>query len=174
MLPAQSPSWRPWKNRSIGLSISGLQCGWRSLPPRSAVSSPSLRNSASSTWPNNRPVPDIHLTDLRKTFPNGAVGIHPTTLDIPDASHFVLLGPSGSGKSTILRLIAGLETPDGGTIHFGHQAVQALPPHERRVAFMTQRPALYPARDVYGNILPRLQFAQPQFSPPQRLHATHI
>jgi ABC-type sugar transport system ATPase subunit len=103
-------------------------------------------------------VPDIRLTDLRKTFPNGAVGIHPTTLATPDASHFVLFGPSGSGKTTLLRLIAGLETPDGGTIHFGDREVQSLPPHERRVAFVTQRAALYPDRDVRGNIRVGLEF----------------
>ena len=58
-------------------------------------------------------MPDIRLTDLCKTFPNGAVGLHPTTLHIPDATYFVLLGPSGSGKTTLLRLVAGLETADG-------------------------------------------------------------
>src|SRR3954470_3510816 len=105
-------------------------------------------------------MPDIRLTELRKTFPNGAVGIHPTTLRIPDGSHFVLLGPSGSGKTTILRLLAGLETAEGGTIHFGDREVQTLPPHERRVAFVSQRAALYPDQDARGNIRAGLEFEQ--------------
>jgi ABC-type sugar transport system ATPase subunit len=105
-------------------------------------------------------VPDIHLTDLRKTFPSGTIGLQPTTLHIPDGSHFVLLGPSGSGKTTLLRLLAGLEKPDAGTIHFGDRTVQALPPHERRVALVAQRSALYPDRDVRGNIASGLEYGR--------------
>jgi ABC-type sugar transport system ATPase subunit len=97
-------------------------------------------------------VPDIRLTDLRKTFPNGAVGIHPITVHIPNGSHFVLLGPSGSGKTTLLRLIAGLEASDSGAIHFGDRSVHSLHPHERRVAFVAQRSVLYPDRDAHRNI----------------------
>src|SRR4051812_32895550 len=119
-------------------------------------------------------MPVIRLTELRKTFPNGAVGIHPTTLHIPDRSHFVLLGPSGSGKTTLLRLVAGLEAPDGGTIRFGDREVQALPPHERRVAFVSQRAALYPDRDARGNIRAGLEFEQSRRPRGQRLTAADI
>jgi multiple sugar transport system ATP-binding protein len=119
-------------------------------------------------------VPDIRLTNLRKTFPNRAVGIHPTTLHIPDRSHFVLLGPSGSGKTTLLRLIAGLDTPDGGTIHLGDREVQSLPPHERRVAFVTQRAALYPDRDARANIRVGLDFEESRLPRAQRLPKADI
>src|SRR5262245_35839025 len=105
-------------------------------------------------------MPDILLTDLRKTFPNGVVGLQPTTLRVADGQYFVLLGPSGSGKSTLLRLVAGLETADRGTIHFGDRAVHTLAPHERGVAFVPQRAALYPDRDVRGNIRAGVEFAQ--------------
>jgi ABC-type sugar transport system ATPase subunit len=120
-------------------------------------------------------MPDIRLTDLRRTFPNGAVGIHPTTFHIPDGSHFVLLGPSGSGKTTLLRLIAGLEAPDGGTIHIGDRAVHTLRPHERRVALVAQRVALYPDRDVRGNIAFGLEHGSerpPRADIDRRLHET--
>jgi multiple sugar transport system ATP-binding protein len=119
-------------------------------------------------------MPDIHLTDLRKAFPDGTVGIHPTSFVVPDGSHFVLLGPSGSGKTTLLRLVAGLETPDGGTIHFGDRQVQHLSPHERRVAFMTQRAALYPDRDVRGNIRAGLEFEQKRLPRARRLAPAEI
>src|SRR3954469_15595894 len=119
-------------------------------------------------------MPDIRLTDLRKTFPNGAVGLHPTTLHVPDGTHFVLLGPTGSGKTTLLRLIAGLETPDGGTIHFGDRAVHTLPPHQRRVGFMTQRAALYPDRNARGNIAVGLEFEQQRLPRAQRLPAADV
>src|SRR5262249_34639601 len=105
-------------------------------------------------------MPDIVLTDLRKTFANGVVGLHPTTLRIAAGEYFVLLGPSGSGKSTLLRLIAGLETAEGGTIHFGDRQIHTLAPHERGVAFVAQRAALYPDRDVRGNIRAGLEFAR--------------
>lgn len=119
-------------------------------------------------------MPDIRLTNLRKTFPNGIVGLHPTTVEIPDASHFVLLGPSGSGKTTLLRLIAGLETPDGGTIDFDDREVQSLPPHERRVALVAQRAALYPGRDAAGNIRVGLEFEQGRLPRKRRLSAADI
>ena len=74
-------------------------------------------------------MPDINLTDVRKTFSNGAVGLHPTTLSVPAGCYFVLLGPSGSGKTTLLRLVAGLEQSDSGSIHFGDRPVHTLPAH---------------------------------------------
>lgn len=119
-------------------------------------------------------MPDVRLTDLRKTFPNGVVGLHPTTLHVPDGSHFVLLGASGSGKTTLLRLVAGLETPDSGTIHFGDRQVHSLQPHERRVAFVTQRAALYPDRDARWNIRAGLEFEQKRLPRTQRLTAADI
>jgi ABC-type sugar transport system ATPase subunit len=114
-------------------------------------------------------LPDLRLTDLRKSFPNGTVGLHPTTIQISTGAYFVLLGPSGSGKTTLLRLIAGLETPDGGTIHFGDRRVHALPPHQRQIAFVPQRSALYPDRDVRGNVRAGLEFEQPHRPRAERL-----
>ena len=119
-------------------------------------------------------MPDIRLTELRKSFPNGVVGLHPTSLYIPNGSHFVLLGPSGSGKTTLLRLVAGLESPDGGTIHFGDREVQLLPPHERQVAYVAQRTALYPDRDTRGNIRAGLEFEQKRLRRAQRLTSADI
>jgi ABC-type sugar transport system ATPase subunit len=116
-------------------------------------------------------MPDIRVADLGKTYPNGTVGLYPTTLQIPSGAYFVLLGPSGSGKTTLLRLIAGLETPDGGTIHFGERAVHRLPPHERGIAFVPQRSALYPDRDVRGNVRIGLEFEQHRRPRRERLSA---
>jgi ABC-type sugar transport system ATPase subunit len=119
-------------------------------------------------------MPDIVLTDVRKTFPNGVVGLLPTTLRIAAGEYFVLLGPSGSGKSTLLRLIAGLETPDGGTIRFGDRPVHGLPPNERGIAFVPQRSALYPDRDVRGNIRIGLELEQSRSARRERLTAAEI
>ncbi len=65
----------------------------------------------------------------------------------------VLLGPSGCGKSTTLRLIAGLDTPTAGSIHFGERDVTRLQPSQRRIAMVFQAYALFPHLTVRENIL---------------------
>jgi sn-glycerol 3-phosphate transport system ATP-binding protein len=64
----------------------------------------------------------------------------------------VLLGPSGCGKSTTLRLIAGLEVPDTGTIRIGERDVTHLPPAARNIAMVFQSYALFPHLTVAENI----------------------
>jgi sn-glycerol 3-phosphate transport system ATP-binding protein len=65
----------------------------------------------------------------------------------------VLLGPSGCGKSTTLRLLAGLEAADGGSIHIDGREVTALPPAQRNIAMVFQSYALFPHLSVAENIL---------------------
>ena len=65
----------------------------------------------------------------------------------------VLLGPSGCGKSTTLRLIAGLDAVDGGSIHIGGEDVTALPPAKRHIAMVFQSYALFPHLSVAENIV---------------------
>ena len=69
----------------------------------------------------------------------------------------VLLGPSGCGKSTTLRLVAGLEIPDGGRITIGDRDVTTLPPAERNIAMVFQSYALFPHLSVADNIAFGLQ-----------------
>jgi len=64
----------------------------------------------------------------------------------------VLAGPSGCGKTTTLRLIAGLEKPTAGTICLGGRDVRDVPPWQRDVAMVFQRPALFPTRTVRQNL----------------------
>jgi len=63
-----------------------------------------------------------------------------------------LLGPSGCGKSTILRLIAGLDSPDGGSILLAGRDITALAPGRREVAMVFQSYALYPHLSVERNL----------------------
>lgn len=63
-----------------------------------------------------------------------------------------LLGPSGGGKTSILRMLAGLETPDGGDIVFHGKRVNDLPPQERGIGFVFQNYALFKHMTVEGNI----------------------
>jgi multiple sugar transport system ATP-binding protein len=74
------------------------------------------------------------------------------TLEIPDGEFLVLVGPSGCGKSTSLRMLAGLEEIDSGTVWIGDRDVCGLPPKSRDVAMVFQNYALYPHMTVAENI----------------------
>src|SRR3972149_295458 len=72
------------------------------------------------------------------------VAVDGVDLDLPAGSFFSLLGPSGCGKTTLLRIIAGLEQPDGGTIHVDGLDITRQPPERRPFNMVFQRYALFP------------------------------
>jgi multiple sugar transport system ATP-binding protein len=74
------------------------------------------------------------------------------SIEAHDKEFLVLLGPSGCGKSTVLRLIAGLDDPDTGTIEIGERVVNDVEPEDRDVAMVFQSYALYPHMTVRRNI----------------------
>jgi putative spermidine/putrescine transport system ATP-binding protein len=63
-----------------------------------------------------------------------------------------LLGPSGCGKTTLLRLIAGLESPDAGSVELAGRDITRVPPHRRNVGVVFQSYALFPHLTVHGNV----------------------
>jgi multiple sugar transport system ATP-binding protein len=73
-------------------------------------------------------------------------------LDIADGEFMVLVGPSGSGKTTALRMLAGLEEVDAGSVFIGDRDVTDLAPKERDVSMVFQNYALYPYLTVAANI----------------------
>src|SRR5665213_1618563 len=75
------------------------------------------------------------------------------SLDADEGSLLVLLGPSGCGKSTTLRLIAGLEQPDSGTVTIAGVDVTHLTPAQRKIAMVFQSYALFPHLSVAENIV---------------------
>jgi sn-glycerol 3-phosphate transport system ATP-binding protein len=75
------------------------------------------------------------------------------SLTADEGSLLVLLGPSGCGKSTTLRLIAGLEQPDSGTIAIGGRDVTRMTPAERKISMVFQSYALFPHLSVAENIV---------------------
>ncbi len=93
----------------------------------------------------------VVLRDVVKTW--GAMqALNGISLQAEDGELVALLGPSGCGKSTTLRMIAGLEMPDAGTIHFGQRDVTYQPPAQRGVAMVFQSYALFPHLTVAENI----------------------
>lgn len=97
----------------------------------------------------------IALTNLSKQFTaNGQIiqavaGLH---LTVAPGELLALVGPSGCGKTTTLRLIAGLESPDEGTISLDGSVVNEVPPRDRNVAMVFQRDALFPHLTAYENL----------------------
>ncbi len=78
--------------------------------------------------------------------------INRVALSIPGDSYVSLLGPSGSGKTVLLRLIAGFETPDAGSVRLGDRVLDAMPSHLRGIGFVFQNFALFPHLSVRDNI----------------------
>jgi multiple sugar transport system ATP-binding protein len=89
-------------------------------------------------------------------------------LTVSDGELLVLLGPTGAGKTTTLRLLAGLERPDRGTVRVDGRDVTAAPPATRDVAFVFQQYSLYPHLSVYDNL------AFPLRSPARRLPEAEV
>ena len=93
----------------------------------------------------------IEIRNLTKSF--GSVrAVDGVDLDIHAGEFLTLLGPSGSGKTTVLRMIAGFETPDSGSVKLNGIDITYLPPYERDVNTVFQDYALFPHMDVISNI----------------------
>ena len=100
----------------------------------------------------------LALRGVRKSFGETDV-IHGVDLDVADGEFVVFVGPSGCGKSTLLRMIAGLEEVSAGEVAIGGARVNERSPSERGIAMVFQSYALYPHRDVYGNMAFALRHA---------------
>ncbi|TIT15507.1 MAG: ABC transporter ATP-binding protein, partial [Mesorhizobium sp.] len=94
---------------------------------------------------------DVHIKGVSKSF-GETVAVDNLDLQIKDGEFVVLLGPTGAGKTTTLRLVAGLERPDSGTIHIAGRDATVLSPAERDTAFVFQQYSLYPHLSVYDNL----------------------
>src|SRR3954452_21778102 len=94
----------------------------------------------------------IQLNHVVKCW-GSARAVDGVSLTADQGSLLVLLGPSGCGKSTTLRLIAGLEQPDSGTVMIGGADVTHLTPAERGIAMVFQSYALFPHLSVAENIV---------------------
>jgi iron(III) transport system ATP-binding protein len=98
----------------------------------------------------------VRLERITKEFV-GADGkkmraVDDVSVDIAPGEFVTLLGPSGCGKTTTLRMIAGFETPTGGSIFLGDSDIVGLPPEKRDTAMVFQSYALFPHYNVFDNI----------------------
>lgn len=110
---------------------------------------------------------DVHIKGVTKAF-GDHVAVNTLDLHVADGEFVVLLGPTGAGKTTTLRLVAGLERPDTGSIHIGGRDATMLSPAERDTAFVFQQYSLYPHLSVYDNL------AFPLRSPARRLSEDEV
>jgi multiple sugar transport system ATP-binding protein len=94
---------------------------------------------------------EIRLEGVTKAF-DKVTAVDDVSLDIADGEFMVLLGPSGCGKTTLLRVLAGLEYPEGGRVRIGEADVTDLPPRKREIAMVFQSYAVFPHLKVFDNI----------------------
>ena len=93
----------------------------------------------------------LEISNVSKHY-GASAAVDRMSLSVERGEFFALLGPSGCGKTTLLRLIAGFEIPDGGSIAIDGVEMNAVPPYARPVNMMFQSYALFPHLDVASNI----------------------
>ncbi len=93
----------------------------------------------------------LEIHHLRKSYPDDWA-LHDVSFAVAEGERLCLLGPSGCGKTTLLRLIAGLEMPDQGQVLVDGKDITSIPPHLRGFGLMFQEYALFPHKDVFGNV----------------------
>src|SRR6266436_5756694 len=94
---------------------------------------------------------DLVVRKLTRSFPSGG-GVFDVSLSVQSGEFVVLLGPSGCGKTTLLRMVAGLEFPDGGAIRLAGSDITQREARDRDIAMVFQSYALYPHMTIAANI----------------------
>ena len=100
----------------------------------------------------------VRLEHISKIYTDPKTGkefyaVQDTTLDIEPGSFVTLLGPSGCGKTTLLRMIAGFNSIEGGTIKFDDKVINDIPAQKRNIGMVFQSYELFPHMTVLDNVL---------------------
>jgi len=93
----------------------------------------------------------LEILGVRKTF-GEVVALDDVTLSIDRGEFFTLLGPSGCGKTTLLRIVAGFETPDQGSVHLDGEEITGMPPNRRNMGMVFQAYSLFPNMTAEENV----------------------
>ena len=93
----------------------------------------------------------LSIKDVSRSF-GSLPALKQVSLDILENEFFALLGPSGCGKTTLLRILAGFEWPDSGSVELAGQDLVGMPAHKRPVNLMFQSYALFPHMTVEKNV----------------------
>jgi len=126
---------------------------------------------------------DVALQNIVKRFGN-VTALNDISFSFSDGEFFVLLGPTGAGKTTTLRVIAGLERQDAGSVQFDGVSIDGRIPAERDVAFVFQQYSLYPSMTVFDNLAfplrsplrrtPKAQVQQKVEQTAEKLRISHL
>ncbi|PTX18427.1 putrescine transport system ATP-binding protein [Pontibacter mucosus] len=93
----------------------------------------------------------LTIQNLHKAYHTHTV-LDQVSLELPQGQVLAVLGRSGCGKTTLLKALAGLLTPDAGSINWAGQSMDAVPPREREMVYLFQEPLLFPHLTVFENI----------------------
>jgi len=92
------------------------------------------------------------LDQVSRFYPDGTHAVRALSLSVPAGRILTLLGPSGSGKTTTLKMIAGFDRPDSGSITLAGRDISCIPPHIRNIGMVFQNYALFPHMTVFDNV----------------------
>ena len=109
----------------------------------------------------------LRIDDVTVRF-DGSAAVDSASLEVARGEVVAVLGPSGSGKTTLLRVVAGLQAPDSGRVLLDGVDLAGTAPHRRAIGLVFQDHALFPHRDVAGNVSFGLRM---RGDPPRRVAA---
>ena len=93
----------------------------------------------------------IHFEHIVKKYGENVI-IPDLNLDVKEGEFFTLLGPSGCGKTTLLRMVAGFNSIEGGTIAFNGKVINDIAPNKRNIGMVFQNYAVFPHMTVRENV----------------------